>query len=119
MKYSCHCVTERIFAVFRVPIFMATLVFAATATAIHARAATDAANGKRLAQDHCAGCHIIGPQGRNEVTDSPPFAVIGRKYGFDAAVIAHVIAGPHPKMNFSPRPADALDIAAYIATLPH
>jgi hypothetical protein len=38
-------------------------------------------------------------------------------FGHDADAIAHAIAGPHPKMNFSPRPAEAADMAAYIATL--
>lgn len=98
--------------------FMAALVLAGMSTATNARAA-DANNGKRLAQMHCAACHIVAPHTRNEVADSPPFEVIGRKYGFEAGVIAHVIAGPHPKMNFAPRPADAADIAAYIATLKH
>jgi len=93
---------------------MATLVVAGMAT--DARAA-DASRGRRLAQDHCASCHSIAPRARSEVADAPPFDVIGRKYGFDADRIAHVIAGPHPKMNFSPRAAAAADIAAYIATL--
>ena len=103
---------------FRTVLLMAALAFAGTAVTTPVRAA-DAANGKRLAQSHCAACHIIAPYLRNEVADSPPFEVIGRKYGFEAGIIAHVIAGPHPKMNFSPRPADAADIAAYIATLKH
>ena len=57
------------------------------------------------------------PPARKVVADAPPFEVIGRKYDFDATVIAATIAGPHPKMNFSPRPEEAADIAAYIATL--
>ncbi len=97
---------------------MAALIMAAVVMAAPARAA-DAARGRSLAQAHCAGCHVIAPHMRNEVADSPPFMVIARKYGFDASVIAHVIAGPHPKMNFSPRGADAADLAAYIAALPH
>jgi cytochrome c len=107
---------ENGFFVFRGLLFMATIVLAATATAVDARAA-DARHGQRLAQDHCAACHSIAPPGRSEVADSPPFDVIGRKYGFDPDMITHAIAGPHPKMNFAPQPADAADIAAYIATL--
>ena len=93
----------------------AALALALTA-ANDARAA-DAGKGKRLAQEHCAACHKIAPEGRSVVAVSPPFDVIGRKYGFDADMIAHAIAGPHPKMNFSPGAADAADIAAYIAAL--
>ena len=100
----------------RIVLFMAALVLAGMTTATDARAA-DANNGKRLAQMHCAACHVVAPPGRNEVANSPPFEMIGRKYGFEASVIAQVIAGPHPKMNFAPRGPDAADIAAYIATL--
>jgi len=102
--------------VFRGTVFMAALVFAGMTTAMDVRAA-DPGRGKRLAERNCAHCHIVAPGGHNEVADSPPFAVIGHKYGFDADKIAHAIAGPHPKMNFAPRPAERADIAAYIATL--
>jgi mono/diheme cytochrome c family protein len=97
-------------------LFLATLVIAGLTTAIEVRAA-DAANGKRLAQEHCAHCHIVAPNGRNEVADSPPFDVIGRKYCFDANTLVRVIVGPHRKMNFSPQLPEAADIGAYIATL--
>jgi mono/diheme cytochrome c family protein len=97
-------------------LFMTTILLAVAAAAASARAA-DAGKGERLARGHCAPCHRIALQGRNVVAAAPPFEVIGRKYGFDAATIAVVIAGPHPKMNFAPGPADAADIAAYIATL--
>ena len=102
---------------FRCLLLASVLAFAGT-TAPDARAA-DAANGQRLAQSHCAACHMIARQTRREVANSPPFAVIARKYKFDAEVITHVIAGPHPKMNFSPDLRQAADIAAYIVTLKH
>ncbi len=92
------------------------IVLAASAGAAPARAA-DAAKGKRLAEQHCAGCHAVTAQGRSVVADSPPFEVIARKYNFDTSAIAYAIVGPHPKMNFSPPPGAAADIAAYIATL--
>ncbi len=78
--------------------------------------AADADNGRRLAQSHCAGCHIVAPGARSEVAAAPPFEAIARKYG-EAAAVAQAITGPHPRMNFAPPPADAADIAAYIATL--
>jgi cytochrome c len=96
-------------------LFTITIVLAATvATTLRA---ADAGKGERLAQSHCAPCHRIGPEGRNVVAASPPFEVIARKYGFDADRIATAIAGPHRKMNFAPDPAEAADIAAYIAGL--
>jgi cytochrome c len=93
-----------------------TIVFATLMAASNALAA-DAGNGKRLAESHCAACHKIAAGQRDEVADSPPFDVIGRKYGFAADVLTHAIIGPYPKMNFSPQPDEAADIAAYIATL--
>jgi mono/diheme cytochrome c family protein len=79
--------------------------------------ASDAGMGRLLAASHCAACHAMTP-GRREVADAPSFQAIGFKYNFNPDVIALVILGPHPKMNFVPRRADAEDIASYIATLP-
>jgi len=97
-------------------LFKAVIIFAAMVAASHALA-TDADNGKRLAESHCAPCHKIMPDLRDEVADAPPFDLIGRKHRFDANAIASTIAGPHPKMNFSPQRNEAADIAAYIGTL--
>ena len=93
----------------------ALFVLAATAAASSAVAA-DAGNGSRLARSQCAACHIVAPNERSEVarlrrsTSSP-------ENTFAADAIALAITGPHPRMNFAPRPADAADIAAYIGTL--
>lgn len=100
---------------FRSLLFLTTLVLAGV-PAVGAQAA-DAAKGKRLAQRHCAFCHAITSPAPDVVAASPPFEVIGRKYGFAVTAIAYAIAGPHPKMNFSPSAAEAADIAAFIATL--
>ncbi len=96
-------------------VFFSMVAIVASA-AMSARAA-GAGRGEQLAQSHCASCHIVAPHAREEVADAPPFEVIGRKYGSDAGRIMHAIVGPHPKMNFSPDPDEAADIAAYIATL--
>jgi len=104
------------FCWFRVLLFLGTIALFAITAALNAHA-TDAERGKRLAQMHCVACHEVTPPARKVVAAAPPFEVIGRKYDFDATVIAATIAGPHRKMNFSPRPDDAADIAAYIATL--
>jgi cytochrome c len=101
---------------FRVLLFLAVIALFALTAMLNARAA-DAGHGQRLAQEHCAACHAVAPHARSEVADAPPFDVVARKYHSDAGAILHAIAGPHPKMNFSPRPAQAADIAAYIAGL--
>ena len=79
--------------------------------------AADADNGRRLALTHCAACHAVTPLARGEVAAAPPFDEISRRFGFDAGAILLVISGPHQKMNFSPPPLEAADLAAYIATL--
>jgi hypothetical protein len=79
--------------------------------------AADAERGKDIAERQCAACHQVALHQRNELADAPPFELIGRKNGFDAATLAFALLGPHPKMNFSPTQRDAADVAAYISTL--
>jgi mono/diheme cytochrome c family protein len=79
--------------------------------------AADADNGKRLAQEHCQTCHIVEPNQRQELANSPPFETIARKYGNSPEAIAFAILAPHPRMNVTPSRRESQDIAAYIATL--
>jgi cytochrome c len=79
--------------------------------------AADVGRGKDIAEHQCAACHQVAPHQRNELADAPPFELIGRKNGFDAAALAFALLEPHPKMNFSPSQRDAADVAAYISTL--
>jgi mono/diheme cytochrome c family protein len=79
--------------------------------------AADADNGKRLAQQHCSPCHLIEPNHRQELADSPPFEAIARKYANAPELIAFAILAPHPRMNVTLSRREAQDLAAYIATL--
>jgi len=79
--------------------------------------AGDVERGKRIAEDRCAACHIVGRGLRGIVADSPPFEVIGRKYRFAEDNLIPALVGPHAKMNFAVRGREADDLAAYIATL--
>jgi cytochrome c len=79
--------------------------------------AADSGRGKDIAEHQCAACHQVALHSRNELADAPPFELIGRKNGFDAATLAFALLEPHPKMNFSPTQRDAADVAAYISTL--
>ena len=79
--------------------------------------AADADSGKRLAQQHCSPCHIVEPNQRQEVADSPPFETIAQKFGNAPELIAFAILAPHPRMNLALSRREAQDIAAYIATL--
>ena len=77
----------------------------------------DADAGRRLAQLRCAACHIVARNERDEVADAPPFAVIGRKFGFNYDSIVFALMGPHAKMNFGLMRPEASNVAAYIITL--
>ncbi|MGP0091648.1 MAG: c-type cytochrome [Xanthobacteraceae bacterium] len=91
---------------------------ALTANLVMAQAlAADADRGRQLAQQRCAGCHVVAPNQRNEVAEAPPFDTIARKLGFGGDALAFALMGPHPKMNFSPTRREADDIAAYMRTL--
>ena len=79
--------------------------------------AADADSGKRLARQHCSPCHIVEPNQRQEVADSPPFETIAQKFGNAPELIAFAILAPHPRMNVALSRREAQDIAAYIATL--
>ena len=79
--------------------------------------AADADNGRRLALEHCVACHAVTPLPRSDVSAAPPFDEIARRFGGDVPAISLAISGPHQKMNFSPPPREANDLAAYIATL--
>jgi mono/diheme cytochrome c family protein len=75
---------------------------------------SDADAGRRLAQLRCAACHIVAQNPRDEVADAPPFAIIGRKFGFNYDSLVFALMGPHAKMNFGLTRPEANDVAAYI-----
>jgi mono/diheme cytochrome c family protein len=79
--------------------------------------AADADNGKGQAQQRCSPCHIVEPNQRQELADSPPFETIARKFGNAPEQIAFAILAPHPRMNVTLSRREAQDIAAYIGTL--
>ena len=94
---------------------IATLL--AVVFAAQSAVAADADNGKRLAQQHRSPCHVVEPNQRQEVADSPPFETMAQKFGNAPEFIAFAILAPHPRMNVVLSRREAQDIAAYIATL--
>ena len=97
--------------------FVRIAILCAAALCAQSAMAADADNGKRLAQQHCSLCHIVEPNQRQELANSPPFETIARKYGNAAELIAFAILAPHPRMNVTLSRREAEDLAAYIATL--
>jgi mono/diheme cytochrome c family protein len=92
-------------------------IFTAIVFATQSAIAADADNGKGLAQQHCSPCHLVEPNQRQELANSPPFETIARKYGNAPELIAFAILAPHPRMNVALSRREAQDLAAYIGTL--
>ena len=76
----------------------------------------DVEAGKRVAQQRCAACHVVGPNQRDEVAEAPPFEAIARKFGPDSDMLLFDLMGSHAKMN-ALRRSDADDVAEYIRSL--
>jgi mono/diheme cytochrome c family protein len=79
--------------------------------------AADANNGKRIALLRCAPCHVVTPERRKEVADSPPFETIGRKFGYHFELLDSALRDPHPRMNLMLTQREVEDLAAYISSL--
>jgi cytochrome c2 len=101
----------------RLALRLAACVLLASQFGEQGAAAADAKNGKRIAQMRCAPCHIVMPNQRNEIGDSPPFEDIGRLNGFNAEMLAYLILTPHPRMNLTFTREEVEDLAAYISAL--
>ncbi len=93
------------------------ILMAACVVLDHAHAA-DVANGKRLAEQWCAPCHLVSPNQARGTADVPPFEAIARQPGFNAGQLALFLLDPHPAMpNMGLTRSEATDLAAYIQTL--
>jgi mono/diheme cytochrome c family protein len=80
--------------------------------------AADALNGKRLAEQWCAACHVISVTQREANADAPPFEDIAKRPNFSEPGLVTFLLDPHSKMpNMSLTRIEANDIVAYIATL--
>ena len=81
-----------------------------------AGAAGDAANGRRLADTWCAGCHLIGDENKAAMVDVPPFPTIANTKTPDA--VRAFLFNPHPPMpSFRLTRQDIEDLVEFIASL--
>jgi len=80
--------------------------------------AADVANGQRLTQQWCTGCHVIGNANRG--TDSAPsLPNIAQKHGQDREWLRGWLTSPHPPMpNFNLSRQEIDDITTYLSSLP-
>ena len=97
---------------FRIPILMAACMVLAPAHA------ADPANGKRLAEQWCASCHLVSPGQARGSPGAPAFDTIARQPGFNAGQLALFLLDPHPAMpNMGLTRTEATDLAGYIQSL--
>ena len=78
--------------------------------------AADSANGQRIAESWCAGCHVVSP-GQQQSSDAvPTFAQIAASERFDEAALAAFLADPHRSRmpNLSLSRSEIADLVAYI-----
>lgn len=80
-------------------------------------AAGDSAMGRKLAQEWCTSCHIVGT-GTKGADVGPPFATLAANPAKTETYLKNWIQSPHPPMpNFDLSTQDAEDLAAYIRSL--
>jgi mono/diheme cytochrome c family protein len=80
--------------------------------------AADAFNGRRLAEQWCAACHVVSATQREANADAPPFEDIAKRSNFSEPGLVTFLLDPYAKMpNMSLTRTEANDIAAYIGTL--
>jgi len=94
---------------------LALLVGAASSQAF----AADPVAGKRLTEQWCTNCHVVGAGDRG--TDAAPAlpTIARQQKGKDSQWVKAWLQAPHPPMpNFNLSRQEIDDIAAYLATLP-
>ncbi|PWC37834.1 c-type cytochrome [Azospirillum sp. TSO35-2] len=84
--------------------------------------AADAAEGRRIAEQWCASCHVVGGQGKGPGgTDAAPaLATIARDPNRGPDRLRGWLSNPHPPMpNPSLTRADIDNVVAYLNQLAH
>jgi mono/diheme cytochrome c family protein len=79
----------------------------------------NAADGRRLAQEWCGACHMVGPDQRRGAADlAPPFAEIAADPRTTDFRLRAFLRTPHLRMpNFMLTPVETDDLIAYILSL--
>lgn len=93
-----------------------TLLAVMCAVAGPARAAGDAAEGQRIAEQWCFGCHAVGAAGTDA---APPFTEVAKRAGRTDDYFYVWLTDPHPPMpRLDLSRQDIADLIAYLRSLP-
>lgn len=78
--------------------------------------AADSANGRRIAEQWCAECHVVAPGQRRASDAVPTFAQIAGSGRFSEATLATFLANPHHSRmpNLALTRSEIADLVAYI-----
>jgi mono/diheme cytochrome c family protein len=80
--------------------------------------AADVAAGKRLADQVCSQCHVVGSSGTHGTDAAPPLPALAATHGGDPKFLRAWLMAPHPPM---PNPGLSRmqidDVVAYLETL--
>jgi mono/diheme cytochrome c family protein len=92
-------------------------LFAALVWLLPVAAHANAADGQRLAQRWCAGCHVIDGGSAGSVPQGPPsFRIVAQR--LDAGRLRAFLSRPHaPMPDLSLTRAEIADLVAYIESL--
>lgn len=93
------------------------VLFLCLGIAADARAAGDPVEGRRIAEQWCTSCHVIGPKSRGGDA-APPFIALANNPAKTETYLKGWISNPHPSMpnfNLSRRTID--DLVSYIRSL--
>ena len=101
------------------PVMFRLIAVAGLALAPHVVFAASASSaGQKLAQQYCAECHVVAPNGKRGWTDAPAFDAVANRPGTTAQTLTTFIERPHLHMENTGRPpAQANEIAVYILSL--
>jgi mono/diheme cytochrome c family protein len=83
-------------------------------------AASDPEYGKRLAETHCARCHVIDKTGDSPLAIAPPFRTLHERYPVEQLeeALAEGIVTGHPDMpEFRFEAGEVGDFIAFLKTL--
>lgn len=83
-------------------------------------AAARPAEGRRLAEIHCARCHAIGTEGESRHPMAPPFRTLSRNYPVNAleeAFAEGILVGHRDMPEFQLEPSQIDDLVAYLNSI--
>ena len=77
-----------------------------------------AVEGKAIAEQWCASCHLVSPEQTTAMADVPSFHSIAQRSDSDIQALEGYLADPHPPMpQMSLTRGEIRDLLAYIRSL--